>query len=601
MNTLPAISFRFKILFLIVLILVGAIGATLYVTQQQVEETYQTLFEREYETQLEFFTGRLRDRLSSANTLIAELAANPQFVAALRAEDSDKLRELLGNYFRSGPPNRDRSITPREMVSRPSHGGGRTPIDPETYVRVYNIDGNEIAAAGRAQRARRLPKRTLDYYKQLAAEAKQQQLGFFRAAAEEGPDYLASVVITPVLQSGDDELVGLILMGSQVQGFGGSIQRASSVQSGIILEGDIFTRAIPGTLATTIIDAVERERTKAGDGDISFTFDLELNGIPYRCFVRALNPGSVFPVALNVTLFSLADQDLDIRELRLMVLAIGCVVFVVGSLLAWLMSQRLSVPLNELVVATKEIEKGNYQHSVRVRGRDEVGQLASSFNQMAEGLAQKEKFQSVLNQVADRDVAEALLAGELALGGVSLPVTVLFCDIRGFSAMSESLEPTEVVRLLNKHMTAMTQVAHEHHGVVDKFVGDMIMVVFGAPKSYGDDVGNAVRCALKMIEVRQSLNATANTPLEIGIGVATGDVLAGCMGSEDRLNYTVLGAEVNLGSRLSDFAGGMEVLVDSATRSALGDSAEVEERSAIRLKGFSEPVNCYKVIRFRGS
>jgi len=165
--------------------------------------------------------------------------------------------------------------------------------------------------------------------------------------------------------------------------------------------------------------------------------------------------------------------------------------------------------------------------------------------------------------------------------------------------MSQKLPPAEVVMNLNEHMTAMTRIAYEFHGVVDKFVGDMIMVVFGAPKSYGSDAENAVRCALKMVESRHELNETLTNKIEVGIGIATGEVLAGCMGSEDRLNYTVLGEKVNLGSRLCDTAGRMDILMDEETYRVLGDLSEVEALDPIQLKGFKTPVRAFRVVKMR--
>ena len=117
----------------------------------------------------------------------------------------------------------------------------------------------------------------------------------------------------------------------------------------------------------------------------------------------------------------------------------------------------------------------------------------------------------------------------------------MFCDIRGFTALTQNMNPTEVIAMLNEHMTVLTRVVTEHHGVVDKFIGDSIMALFGAPKSYGDDALNAVRCAQQMMAERAKLNATSVYKIQMGIGLASGRVLAGNMGSADRSNYTVLG------------------------------------------------------------
>lgn len=605
MATVPILSFRFKILLLVVVILSGVIGSTMLVTQRRVQATYQKLFARQYDAQVDFFNSRQRLRLADVIAQCLQLATNEQFVAAVEAGDAAGIREASG--FRNRGPESDPppGIGPGEAPSPEDRQRSReterrmlVPMTRDTYFKVYDAKGDEILGVGRAERTRRLPQETLDYYQRLVAESNIQQVGYYRGAGEDGLDPLFSVVITPVHRPESRDLLGAIVMGLTVMDFGG-FERTAPVQSGIMLDGDIFSTTIPVTLRkrlTALLEAAAREKPV----DTS-SFDIELNDEPYRCFVKALNPGSVFPVARNVSLYSLADQFQDIREMRLQVLAFGSIVFLVGCILAWLLSQRLSVPLNELVVGTQEIEKGNYRYTVKVRSRDEVGQLAASFNQMAQGLAQKEKFQSVLNQVTDREVARKLMDGELALGGVMLPVTVLFCDIRGFSAMSQKLPPAEVVRMLNEHMTAMTRIAYEFRGVVDKFVGDMIMVVFGAPESYGKDAANAVRCALKMVEVRHKLNESSVHKVHVGIGIATGEVLAGCMGSEDRLNYTVLGEKVNLASRLCDVAGRMDILIDEATRETIGDLVESEELSAVRLKGFKEPVNACRVIRRRES
>jgi class 3 adenylate cyclase len=171
---------------------------------------------------------------------------------------------------------------------------------------------------------------------------------------------------------------------------------------------------------------------------------------------------------------------------------------------------------------------------------------------------------------------------------------VLFCDIRGFTTLTEGMDPVAVIEMLNLHMTALTNVVHRHHGVVDKFVGDALMALFGAPKSYGDDARDAASCALALLAERDRLNATTCRVVSMGIGVATGRVVAGCMGSADRLNYTVLGDRVNLAARLCARAAGGEILVDDATRGALAE-AVVDTLEPLALKGISQPVSIFRL------
>jgi class 3 adenylate cyclase len=221
--------------------------------------------------------------------------------------------------------------------------------------------------------------------------------------------------------------------------------------------------------------------------------------------------------------------------------------------------------------------------------------LTESFNEMAAGLVLRERYRSVLDMVSDKQIAEDLIHGAIELGGEEREVSVLFCDIRGFTALTEKMEPKEVIEMLNQHFTPLTRIVHEHHGAVDKFVGDLIMAIFGAPKGFGNDVENAARCALRMIEERARLNETGKYKIAIGIGVASGKVVAGRMGSKDRLNYTVLGPRVNLASRLCGQAGRMEVVIDEETWRAIQPRARATPTPELLLKGFAEPIRAYKL------
>src|SRR5207248_6890977 len=135
--------------------------------------------------------------------------------------------------------------------------------------------------------------------------------------------------------------------------------------------------------------------------------------------------------------------------------------------------------------------------------------LAASFNEMAIGLAQKERYRTVLNLVADEKVAQQLVSGEITLGGELREVSILFCDIRNFTALTQNMPPEEVIHMLNEHMTALTRVVKEHNGVLDKFVGDLLMAVFGAPVSHRNDALDASRCALDLLRRREELNQTS--------------------------------------------------------------------------------------------
>jgi len=252
------------------------------------------------------------------------------------------------------------------------------------------------------------------------------------------------------------------------------------------------------------------------------------------------------------------------------------------------------------VAGTRRIRKGDYGTRVEVVRKDELGLLGESFNEMAGGLEQRERYHSILVQLSDFEVAQRLIASP-SLGGERRDVSVLFCDIRGFTAVTSGMTPEDVISMLNEHMTALTECVHAHHGVVDKFVGDLIMAVFGAPESTGDDAGNAARCALAMMDMRRQLNQTTRHPvLKTGIGIASGACLAGCMGSQNRLNYTVLGEPVNLASRLCSAAAEEEILLDPVAAERLDGTFVTEPRGEQSFKGFSSPVRSFLLKGLRG-
>jgi len=227
--------------------------------------------------------------------------------------------------------------------------------------------------------------------------------------------------------------------------------------------------------------------------------------------------------------------------------------------------------------------------------------LAESFNDMAAGLELKDRYHSVLHQVTDPQVAEELVAGRVRLGGELREVTVVFCDIRGYTAMTVGRDPTEVIKILNAHLSALTHIVQAHRGVISQFVGDAIFTLFGAPKSYGDDAERAVRCAWAMMRERERMNREVAEPLHIGIGIASGPMVAGCIGAESRSDYVVVGERVNLAARLCSSAAAGEILMDEETRIRAGNAVTSEPLQPLLLKGFSQPVAAFRILGFQQS
>ncbi len=191
----------------------------------------------------------------------------------------------------------------------------------------------------------------------------------------------------------------------------------------------------------------------------------------------------------------------------------------------------------------------------------------------------------------------------LTLGGIKTLVTTMFCDIRGSSQIAESLTPQELVTLLNEHFTAMTEILFEYEGTLDKYIGDEIMAIFGAPISVGDEEFRAVSAALDMQRRNAELNAARaaeNRPLlHFGIGIDSGDVIAGYIGSPKRMDFTVVGDRVNTAKRFCDMAGPGKVVVGKQIWDAVKDRAEGVPMGSVMLKGKQQAVQAFEVTHVR--
>jgi adenylate cyclase len=210
----------------------------------------------------------------------------------------------------------------------------------------------------------------------------------------------------------------------------------------------------------------------------------------------------------------------------------------------------------------------------------------------------RDKFQRLLSPAIAQQVLDGKV--EIARGGEARPTTVLFSDIRGFTSMSESESPQIIVDMLNEYFELMVDVLFKYEGTLDKFVGDEIMALFGSPVGHADDPKRAVRTALEMMEVLAQLNETrkgrGDPEIKIGIGINTGEVVAGYLGSSKALEYTVIGDTVNTGARLCSVAKAGEVIISHNTYQHLGESFECIELPPVNVKGKSQALRIYNVV-----
>jgi class 3 adenylate cyclase len=285
-----------------------------------------------------------------------------------------------------------------------------------------------------------------------------------------------------------------------------------------------------------------------------------------------------------------------------MVVLVGGIHLLNGLLIASLIGRTVGFPAGQLENRMREVSEGRLDVRARVFGVDTFGALATHFNEMVEGLQQRERIREIFGRYVTRQVADEILSGRVPLGGQRTTATVLFADIRGFTRLSEEMAPEEVVALLNEYLGAMVTCVLDGGGVVDKYIGDAIMALFGVPVSLGSpelDAQAAVRCAIQMSAALDRLNARrvaeGGLPVELGIGVHTGEVVAGNIGIPERMEYTVIGDTVNLCSRIEGLTRtlGVRVLLSKSCVEHLEDSHAVRFVETVTVKGRAQPVTVY--------
>jgi len=255
-----------------------------------------------------------------------------------------------------------------------------------------------------------------------------------------------------------------------------------------------------------------------------------------------------------------------------------------------------------LVAGMREVLRGNLQYRSRIERHDELGFIAKSFNEMIDGLEERELIRDTFGRFVSHDVAEAVLTGRVPLQGERREVSILFQDIRGFTSLSERLDPAVLLRLLNQFFTEVVAAVEAEGGVVKQFLGDGVMALFGAPQPYADHAERAVRAALGIVDRLKGLNETLAQegigPLEIGVGIHSGTVVAGLIGPDNRIEYGVVGDAVNVASRVESLTREMQatILVSRDISTQLGPAFKLGCTASMPVKGKSQPVEVVEVL-----
>jgi adenylate cyclase len=314
----------------------------------------------------------------------------------------------------------------------------------------------------------------------------------------------------------------------------------------------------------------------------------------------------------GVTAYSIISEDIILepaREVKRKAFFIAGLVLSGSVFLIFLFSMSLTSPIEALAELIGIVSKGNFdvKASDRIKSvfQDEVKDLAFAFDNMTEGLKERDKVKNLFSKFHGSSVTDDLMNQEVGLGGQKKDVVVFFSDIRGFTAFSEKRSPEEVVEMLNEYFEVMVGIINKRGGVVDKFIGDAIMAVWGAPKGTDKDAYNATMACIEMRQALVVLNDKRKErdqpPLAMGIGLHAGSVISGTIGSTERMEYTVIGNTVNTGSRIeaSTKAFGSDLLISEEVVKQIGDAFIVELAGSAEVKGRSEPLKMFKVRGYR--
>jgi class 3 adenylate cyclase len=313
--------------------------------------------------------------------------------------------------------------------------------------------------------------------------------------------------------------------------------------------------------------------------------------IPLR--VRMLAALPLINLITGLVVAALTSSGSGSAGLGLDVVVAVAVATTISLELTVLFTKSILRPIADLQRATEAVRQGRYDVSVPVTTGDELGELAVSFNLMVEGLAERERLREAFGTYLDRSVAEYILSEGFSEDGVELEVSVLFCDVRDFTRFAAGADAKEVVAKLNELFEIVVPIVTRHGGHIDKFVGDGLLAVFGAPEPYPDHADRAARAACEMAT---KVNSDEGPPYKIGVGVNSGRVVAGSIGGAGRLNFSVIGDAVNVAARVEAATRELDadVLITEATTGKLGSGIEVEACGERDLRGIDEPVALFR-------
>jgi len=559
---------RTRILLPFAVLLIGVLLATLWVGSAAVTAWVEGSLRRQFDVTANVFRALLSERAARLRGETSLLAADFALKRALATYDPDTLASVAQNQ-------RERLgvellwITDERGVLLAAAGGVATIGGDVTSVRPLE----HVMRAGTAD-----------------------------VVVTEVAGRLMQVVATPVFAP---DPIGYLLAGKPIgDDTARALGDATGTRISFLTQGQVFASSLTvdeRAAALPLSAGRLGQHLEQGAAAGKTTFLVHAGGI------RMLSVLIPIEAEIAQPLFALVQASFDdalgpLGKLPQWVSAIGLVALLLALLVGGVIASGIAAPLAALAQAMGAVLGGDLSRRVTLARGDEVGFLARAFNAMVSGLAEREHIKDIFGRFVSRDVATALLSGDLALAGERRPVTILFQDVRGFTTIAERTAPEVLLRVVNRLFAEMVAAVEAEGGVIRQFVGDGVMALFGAPVLHDDDPERAVRAALGMVARLPSLNEGLQRDgmplLRIGIGIHTGDVIAGRVGPDQRSEYGVVGDAVNLASRIEGLTRDLEatILVSAATASHLGPGFLFGRRVVLPIRGKAEPVEVVEVL-----
>ncbi|HLM27290.1 MAG TPA: adenylate/guanylate cyclase domain-containing protein [Thermoleophilaceae bacterium] len=363
----------------------------------------------------------------------------------------------------------------------------------------------------------------------------------------------------------------------------------------MVLVGTLIAVAYASVLHFFASEVFLRPVVQESAGHLPSDFAGAYIGVPVRWRLLAALPiinvitGVVVSGLNNDGASSLVDMGLDV------VIAV-LVAFTVSLELTVLVAKSVLRPVDDLIAATERVKEGHLDARAKLTSGDELGLLAGSFNEMMAGVSEREALREAFGSYVDPDVAERVLDEGALLEGVDVEATVMVVDMRDFTPFAERSSAQETVARLNELFEVVVPVVLEHGGHANKFLGDGVLAVFGAPERFSDHADRAVSAGVALVE---AVNRHFAGEVHVGVGINSGPVVVGSVGGGGRLEFAVIGDAVNVAARVEECTKdtGDPVLLTEATRTLLERSdLRLEKRTTLELKGVSEPVRCYAPV-----